>query len=201
MNAGPTSERIYEALKARILSRAYRPGDRLDPALIGEALNSSVTPVRDALNILSGEGLVETRTSEGFHIPPLDAPALEDLYTWNAQVLHLTIKCWRKPPFHPLPALPADPASRTAALFAVLATRSDNAEHGQCVASLNARLHAIRIAEIEIVADGEREIATLLAGIEAADRPRLRSLIHSYHRRRRRAAAAIVRILYRGGGF
>ena len=72
--AGPTAERIYEALKAYILRGAFRPGARLDPAALAESLNSSVTPVRAGLNILVGEGLVETGTGEGFHLPLVDEP-------------------------------------------------------------------------------------------------------------------------------
>lgn len=81
MNSGFTSERVYSALKRRLLSSEFKPGDRLDPALLSETLSSSVTPVRDVLNILRGEGLVETRTGEGFFRPLLTAPDLEDLYS------------------------------------------------------------------------------------------------------------------------
>ncbi|MGK4455738.1 GntR family transcriptional regulator, partial [Klebsiella pneumoniae] len=59
MNSGPTAERVHEALKRRIMGREFRPGDRLDPAVLAAPLSSSVTPVRDALHLLTGEGLVE----------------------------------------------------------------------------------------------------------------------------------------------
>src|SRR3546814_6150334 len=86
MNAGLTSERVYEGLRQRILDREFRPGDRLDPSALAEVLNSSVTPVRDALHNLTGAGLVETRTSEGFNLPQIDEPGLQDLYAWNAEI-------------------------------------------------------------------------------------------------------------------
>ena len=199
MNSGATSERVYDALKRRILDRAYRPGDRLDAAVIGEALNSSVTPVRDALHVLSGERLIDARTSEGFHLPPLDAPALEDLYQWNAQVLDIAIRCWRPPPYPALPPPLAEPADQTAALFAALAGRSTNAEHHQGIASLNDRLHAIRITEGEVLAGGDEERAGLLDAAEHGDGRGLRSALGRYHRQRHRHAAAIVRALYRTG--
>src|SRR3546814_6428260 len=69
MNAGLTSERVYEGLRQRILDREFRPGDRLDPSALAEVLNSSVTPVREELHNLTGAGLVATRTSEGLHLP------------------------------------------------------------------------------------------------------------------------------------
>lgn len=94
MNSGATAERVHEALKRRIMGREFRPGDRLDPAVLAAPLSSSVTPVRDALHLLTGEGLVETRTSGGFHIPALDEPALKDLYDWSAELLALAIRGW-----------------------------------------------------------------------------------------------------------
>ena len=197
MNAGPTSERVYEALKARILQRAWRPGDRLDPTAIGEALNSSVTPARDALNILSGEGLVEARTSEGFRLPPLDAPALEDLYAWNAQVLDTAIRSWRRPPFRDhLPAR-ANSTEGAAALFTAIALRSDNIEHHRCIASLNDRLNAVRISEGEVLTQASADLEAMSTAIEIANVRELRSVVAGYHRTRRRHAAAIVRAVYR----
>jgi DNA-binding GntR family transcriptional regulator len=197
MNAGPTSERIYEALKRRILERGWRTGDRLDPSSIGEELNSSVTPVRDALNILSGEHLVDTRTSEGFHIPSLDAPALEDLYVWNAQVIDTAIRSWRPGGTLRLPAPGADAAERAAFLFAAIAGRSENVEHDRCVASLNDRLHAVRLTEPELIASTEQELEALFSALFSDDARALRATLASYHRTRRRHAAGIVRALYR----
>src|SRR5690606_19908960 len=94
MNSGATAERVHEVLKARIMGREFRPGDRLDPAVLAAPLSASVTPVRDALHLLTGEGLVETRTSGGFHVPALDEPALKDLYGWSAELLALAIRAW-----------------------------------------------------------------------------------------------------------
>src|SRR3546814_13888733 len=95
MNAGLTSERVYEGLRQRILDREFRPGDRLDPSALAEVLNSSVTPVRDALPNLTGAGLVDTRTSEGFHLPHTDEPVLQALYAWHAENLSLALPARR----------------------------------------------------------------------------------------------------------
>jgi DNA-binding GntR family transcriptional regulator len=92
VNAGPTSERVYAALKRLILARRFRPGEKLDPGRLADALGSSVTPVRDALHLLTGEGLVEMRTSDGYAIPLIDEPGLRDLYRWSAAVLQLAAR-------------------------------------------------------------------------------------------------------------
>src|SRR3546814_14778609 len=82
------------------MANELRPGDRLDPAVLAELLASSVTPVGDALHMLAGEGLVEARTSGGFHLPSIDEPGLEDLYAWAGEVAALAIRAWPrgKPP-------------------------------------------------------------------------------------------------------
>lgn len=205
MNAGTTSERVYDALKAQILSRAFRPGDRLDPAVLSEPLNASVTPVRDALNTLRGEGLVEARTSEGFYLPQVDAPALRDLYRWNEEILRTAIRAW---PPHPVGAsaalhaeLPDDPLpDATAALFRAIGRRSPNFEHRRAIASANDRLQAIRWAEGKVLENTRQELEDIARGWETIAPTALRRLLSLYHRRRLRAADEIVRTLYRNGG-
>lgn len=201
MNSGATAERVHEALKRRIMGLEFRPGDRLDPAVLAGPLASSVTPVRDALHLLTGEGLVETRTSGGFHLPALDEPALKDLYDWSAELLALAIRRWpRSETAATSPGSGQDDrsiADRTAALFLSVARRSPNGEHHGAVDRLNARLHAVRTVESQVLDQVDEELgAVALAAAEDA-RDTLRRLSTSYHRRRRRAAADIVRAVYR----
>lgn len=196
MNSGPTFERIYDALKDRILASDFRPGERLDPAKLGSELNSSVTPVRDALHLLTGEGLVQTRPSDGFHAVVIDAPALEDLYDWNAEILFLAIRRW-------LDRAPAPPLKEktgiedAAMLFLAVARRSGNAEHGRAITSLSDRLHAVRSREHLLIPDAADELARMQDCFERGDRAGLRQAIQAYHRRRHRLAHDLVRALYR----
>lgn len=198
MNAGATSERVYEALKHRILVLGFRPGERLDPAKLGDDLHSSVTPVRDALHLLTGERLVEL--SGGFHVAAMDAPSLQDLYEWNAQILALAVRSWR--PEDPPVAAETDGhalsgATAAAAFFLRIAARSMNVEHRRAVLSANDRLNAARLCEALVIPGGEREIATMRPLFARGDKAGLRKEIVAYHRRRKRAAHALVRALYR----
>jgi len=198
MNSGQTAERVYDAIRRRIAERAFRPGDRLDPAHLARDLNSSVTPVRDALHLLTGERLVETRVGDGFHLPHIDAPALEDMYVWNLEVLGLAIKSWAKRPSQAAAAAaPLDVADAAAALFTGIAAHSSNAEHPRAIGSLNDRFRAIRAAEASVISDWKEEFAQLLAAFGSGTIAELRTGLTRYHRRRRRLAADIVRALYR----
>ena len=159
--------------------------------------------MRDALHVLTGEGLVETRTSDGFHIPQIDEPALKDLYAWNKEVIVLAIRGWPK-----IRLDVGSVASRREVvpladavqdLFTVIADQSTNPEHARTVASLNARLHAPRTVESYMIDDITGELSTIRDALDADDRHALRQLTTRYHRRRQRAAAEIVRALYRIG--
>lgn len=59
------SEEVYAALKDRILSRQFSPGERLNLSQFEEKMGISRTPLKDALNRLALEGLVEIQPRKG----------------------------------------------------------------------------------------------------------------------------------------
>src|SRR6059058_1941079 len=62
------SQRVAEELRRSILTNRRRPGDRLIEDRLSEELGVSRIPVREALRVLAGEGLVEVRaTLEGLN--------------------------------------------------------------------------------------------------------------------------------------
>jgi len=198
MNSGPTSERVYDTLKLRLLGHEFAPGDHLDPASLHGQLGSSVTPVREALYRLAGERLVDMRTSSGFHVPFIDEPGLQDLYDWNAEVLLAAIRLW--PAARPRGD---DKGSSVGAavpeVFDGVARRTGNAEVTGAIAGLNDRLSAVRHVEEAVLGGIGIEREDLRDALAREDRQALRSAVTRYHRRRRRSAAAIVRALYRSG--
>lgn len=201
MNSGPTAERVYGALKAQILANGFAPGTRLDPALLANELASSVTPVREALHVLTGERLVDTRPADGFHVPNITVPDLEDRYAASAEILLLSLRRRRALPVRigsRADSRDSASANRVAAIFAAIAARSVNNEHLRLTCAIGDRLHAARSVEPQVF-DG---VAEELAQIEAvADDPTsLRRVIMAYHRRRIRQASAIVRALHRHDG-
>ncbi len=200
MNSGVTAERVYAALKREIMSGAMRPGARLDPAVIAQDLMSSVTPVRDALHRLIGERLVESHSGEGFHLPHITEPNLEDLYAWNGEILALALRSGDRP----VTALPErrdeteQPiAYETAALFAHIASGSRNGEHRLAVDAAGDRLQLARRIEIRLFDDLRSELDGLRDAAAGGDIAELRKLLARYHRRRQRATAMIVRAIYR----
>lgn len=193
MSPGATSERVYLEIKRRLADASLRPGQRIEPAALGEALFASVTPVRDALHRLAGERLVETPRHNGFRVPRLTESALRDLYHWRGQLLALALRNMR--------ATIAWPTSSTdapedVALFDALAQATASAEHAAAIASLNERLAPLRRAEREVLASPDEEAGRLHGLLLAENWHQLRIELSRYHSRRMRATPEILAVYF-----
>jgi DNA-binding GntR family transcriptional regulator len=62
------SDEVYKVLKARIVSRQFSLGERLNLAQLEEQMGISRTPLKEALNRLALEGLVEIQPRKGTFI-------------------------------------------------------------------------------------------------------------------------------------
>jgi DNA-binding GntR family transcriptional regulator len=68
------ADQIYEALSEQILDMEYEPGERLVIDQIARELGVSGTPVRDALNRLAAENLIEFTPFRGYTVLPDPTP-------------------------------------------------------------------------------------------------------------------------------
>ncbi|MGI6206731.1 MAG: GntR family transcriptional regulator [Anaerolineae bacterium] len=73
-------ERAYEALKEEIMSGAWPPGTQLSPDTIAESLGMSRTPVRDALQALQQERLVEVIPRRGYFVSRITVRDVEEIF-------------------------------------------------------------------------------------------------------------------------
>jgi DNA-binding GntR family transcriptional regulator len=133
VSPGPTFDRVYLALKEQLISGRFAPGDHLEPTTIGEELNASITPVRDALHRLVGERMVEAPRNDGFRVPAPTEAELRDLYGWNCRLLELALGRRASARAALLAAGSADAPDMStfmaADLFRLIARRSGNPEH------------------------------------------------------------------------
>ena len=197
MSPGITFERVYLVLKERLGSGGYSAGEHLEPAALSDDLNSSITPVRDALHRLVGEGLVEAPRGDGFRTPLVTEVGLRHLYRWNAALLDMAIRARGVRPMGDPPVSgDGDPLTRIEVLFLAIAGRSGNPEHVAAVLRVAERLRPARRVEFELEIGGAEE-ARELAGRVAEQAPGpLRRAVMTYHRRRERLAAEIVERLH-----
>ncbi|WP_417583344.1 GntR family transcriptional regulator [Pelagibacterium sp.] len=74
---------VYQALREEILTLQREPGAGLDEVGIAKEFNLSRTPVREALFMLSGDGLVHVLQNRASIVAPLTMHRVNDLFdTW-----------------------------------------------------------------------------------------------------------------------
>jgi DNA-binding GntR family transcriptional regulator len=70
---------VSVALKADIISGIRKPGERLRIGLLTEIYEVGATPLREALQRLTADGLVRSEGNKGFCVAPLDPAEFNDL--------------------------------------------------------------------------------------------------------------------------
>ena len=75
-----TAADAYDAIRARILSGAIAPGDRLREIALADEMGLSRTPVREAMRRLEQDGLVEHVPHRGAIVRTLDPQQVTELY-------------------------------------------------------------------------------------------------------------------------
>lgn len=73
------SEQAYDRIKQDILLGELLPNEKLQIEAVSERYSIGVVPVREALNRLSSEGLVDRRSQRGFSVAPMSISDLEEL--------------------------------------------------------------------------------------------------------------------------
>ena len=71
---------VHAQLRAMIIEFELRPGERLNEMHLSERLGVGRTPLREAINRLLVEGLVEFKPNRGFLIREFDVKEIEDLF-------------------------------------------------------------------------------------------------------------------------
>lgn len=85
------SELICAALRSAILERALLPGMKLPEDSLGERFGASRTLIRQALERLAAEGLVELRHNRGAAVASPSLEEARDLFELRAQIEDLVI--------------------------------------------------------------------------------------------------------------
>lgn len=197
-----TFDRVYAAIRQRLRDGHYRPGDRLEPALLSDELNASVTPIRDALHRLIGERLVEAPRHEGFRVPMMTETVLRHLYAWHRDLLLLAVLK------HQASALAeeivvndsssdAPVLERQNELFRALARTSGNPEHLAAFESLSDRLEPVQRLERAFLDQMEGETEDIVRALKDHNRKALRGSLVRYHRRRLRIVPDLLARLLR----
>lgn len=92
MENKPTAVRVYESIKSNILTCVYQPGQLLSEKEIVEEFNTSRTPVREALNTLNGEGLLDILPKKGVQVSILSPRKLREVYELRSILEPVSLK-------------------------------------------------------------------------------------------------------------
>ena len=74
-----TKNLIYKKIRRAIIMGNLPSGERLNVEAIAQEYNTSVTPIRDALQMLSHEGLVVIKPRSGYFVESITLKQLRDL--------------------------------------------------------------------------------------------------------------------------
>lgn len=82
----PVSERIYLALRQEIMRCEIAPGTAMDATAIAARYGVSKTPVRDAMQKLAAEGLVNILPRSGYRVAPITFQAVHEILDMRAAI-------------------------------------------------------------------------------------------------------------------
>ena len=194
MSPAHVLEPTYQDLKRGLMQGRWRPGERLEALRLADEFGVSMTPVRDCLNRLAGEGLVDMKPGDGFRVPRISEKMLRDMLDLNAMLLDFALQ-------NPIDigALShvtqsvEDYAGRVAALFGIIAHRSANTALIEIVQSLGDRMHAVRRWEQQLFADCFHELEELERHL-TDDSSDLNVALRKYHDRRLGSIPELVQL-------
>jgi DNA-binding GntR family transcriptional regulator len=90
-------ESAYKIIKEKLLNLEYEPGSRLREDLLAQEISMSRTPVREAINQLSAEGLVHNIPRKGIFVIQLTPQEISDFLDIREALEALAIEnCIRK---------------------------------------------------------------------------------------------------------
>ncbi|SDM55237.1 GntR family transcriptional regulator [Halarsenatibacter silvermanii] len=86
------TEKVYQILKKDIVNMNIQPGTKIQLDKIAEELEVSKTPVREAVNMLSMDGLVEVKPQSGTYVIELNQKDIKHIYQVRKALEKLAIE-------------------------------------------------------------------------------------------------------------
>ncbi len=84
------ADRIYREIYRRIAGYEYRPGERLRERDLMEEFGTSRTPIRDAIILLAGEGLLSVVPSTGTFVNKVSFKEMMEVYEVRLNLVELS---------------------------------------------------------------------------------------------------------------
>jgi len=179
-------QRVYDHLRAAILSGRLEPGAELAEVPLSEELGVSRGPIREAIGRLASEGLVTVRPRRGAVVSPLSKEEFLELYqvreALERMAVKLAVRRLQPEDFAALQGLIDDMATHAergqvdeffeanAAFHARLVDASGNAKLGELYRQLLDQIGRYRTRSLRLRGNLQRSIAEHAAILRAAKR-------------------------------
>ena len=146
---------VYEALREGILSHLFKPGERLHVDELSEKLGVSLTPVRNAIQQLASEGLVEIHPRSGTFVAKLSVQDIEETFE-----IRCALECLAAE--KATASLDGADLDRLRELLLLLSRPIHNSEDRKAHEQANSEFHRILIQ-----ASGNRRLQDMYEGLNA----------------------------------
>ena len=87
-----STQKAYDALRDQILGADLMPGDRLKVDVLKEALDTSASPVREALSLLVSDQLVERIDRRGFRVASVSAEQFDEVLSLRCALEDMALR-------------------------------------------------------------------------------------------------------------
>lgn len=128
----------YNAIKEAILTFRFLPGENLVEAALATQLNTSKTPVRDALTHLVREGFIEKMPFKGYYVTQVSRQDMIEMFEIRAVLEGLVSR-------HVVGKVPPETLAQLASLVEAH-TRASEENDNQLASRLNKEFHHLLIA-------------------------------------------------------
>ena len=78
-NKATIKDQVYEIIREMILRQEYRLGEKINIDTLAATLNVSNSPIREALNMLEKQGIVENIPNIGSHVVTFSTTAYREI--------------------------------------------------------------------------------------------------------------------------
>ncbi len=129
--AASLADQAYEALRAAIAEGRLKPGERIRELALAARLSISRTPIREAMQRLARDGLIQLDARNGAKVTELSLEAIQELYDLR-EILEGSAARF---------AAQGATANDLQRLDAVLAKEAEHADDSAVLAKLNKRFH------------------------------------------------------------
>jgi DNA-binding GntR family transcriptional regulator len=194
-------DRVYQAIKARLVACEFPEGERIYLEPIAEALGVSTTPVREAMNRLAERDLVIKAENKGFFAMTLSEARLRGHYELTRLLLTLGLEDLSPAAqremhdYAPIAEIvnrlnrrvindAGTLARYTGEIFAAVAALIDNPAVQLAVDRANDHLYFVRTLECGHIADVQGELKRFCELFLSGKRDELVVAIHAYHGQR-----------------